>query len=142
MQIKLKKLSPDAVIPTYATTWDAGADLYALDYSFIRPDQHEIIATGISLEIPNGFVGLIHPRSGMAAREGITVLNAPGTIDAGYRGEIQVILINHSRVYKTINKGDKIAQLVIQRVEDVDFIEVDELDSSERGFGKFGSTGV
>ena len=142
-QVYLQKLSPDAITPTYARQGDAGADLYSTEDVTLWPKEHRLVGTGIAIEIPMGFVGLVHPRSGMAAKGGVTVLNAPGTIDAGYRGEIKVILINHS-AYKPyeIKKGDKIAQLVIQEVIEAQFVETDQLSDSERSNGGFGSTGI
>lgn len=141
-QIKLKKLSPDAIVPTYARDGDAGADLYSTESIELYPGEHRIVGTGIAIEVPVGFVGLIHPRSGLAAKQGITVLNTPGTIDAGYRGEIKVILINLDkyRPFK-IEKGDRIAQLVLQQVAVSEFIEVEELSDSVRQDGGFGSSG-
>lgn len=141
-QVKLKKLNPDAVIPTYAKEGDAGADLYATEEAEIWPGEHRIIGTGIAVEVPIGFVGLIHPRSGLAAKYGVTVLNTPGTIDAGYRGELKVILINLDkyRPFK-VSKGDRIAQFVLQEVVVSEFVEVEELSDSVRKEGGFGSTG-
>lgn len=142
MKINIKKLHEDAIVPTYAKAWDAGADLYAdKDYTIYYNDR-EVVGTGIAIEIPSGYVGLIHPRSGMASKYGITVLNSPGTIDAGYRGELKVILVNHTGSNYDVKKGDKIAQLVIQKVEEAEFTVVDELNDSSRGDGGFGSTGV
>jgi dUTP pyrophosphatase len=142
MKINIKKLNKDAIVPTYARAWDAGADLYADKDYVIHYNDFQAVTTGIAIEIPVGYVGLIHPRSGMAANHGITVLNAPGTIDAGYRGELKVILVNHTGVNYDVKKGDKIAQLVIQEVSEAHFVEVDELGESSRGTGGFGSTGV
>ena len=142
-QVKLKKLSPDAVIPTYAREWDAGADLYATEAVELYPGEHRLVGTGIAVEVPVGFVGLIHPRSGLSAKSGITVLNAPGTIDAGYRGELKVILINLNK-YKPfkVEKGDRIAQFVLQEVAVAEFVEVEELSDSVRQDGGFGSSGA
>jgi dUTP pyrophosphatase len=142
-QVKIKKLNPDAIIPTYAREWDAGADLYATESVEIWPGEHRLIGTGIAVEVPVGFVGLIHPRSGLAAKNGVTVLNTPGTIDAGYRGELKVILINLDK-YKpfTVNKGDRIAQFVLQEVAVSEFVEVEELSDSVRQDGGFGSSGA
>lgn len=142
MKINIKKLHEDAIIPTYARAWDAGADLYAIEDCTVYYNSREIVGTGIAIEIPKGYVGLIHPRSGMAAKYGITVLNAPGTIDAGYRGEIKVILVNHTGIDYDITKGDKIAQLVIQEVVEAHFIEDNELTETSRGLDGFGSTGI
>jgi len=142
-QVKIKKLNPDAIIPTYAREWDAGADLYATESVEIWPGEHRLIGTGIAVEVPVGFVGLIHPRSGLAAKNGVTVLNTPGTIDVGYRGELKVILINLDK-YKpfTVNKGDRIAQFVLQEVAVSEFVEVEELSDSVRQDGGFGSSGA
>jgi dUTP pyrophosphatase len=142
MQIKIKKLNSEAIIPTYARAWDAGADLYASEDCTIFYYSHEVVPTGIAVEIPVGYVGLIHPRSGMAAKHGITVLNSPGTIDAGYRGELKVILVNHTGTDYEVKKGDKIAQLVIQECLEAQFIEVEELSNSKRMDGGFGSSGA
>ena len=142
-QVKLKKLSPDAIIPAYAKEFDAGADLYSTESVEIWPGEHRLVGTGIAIEVPVGFVGLIHPRSGMAANHGVTVLNTPGTIDAGYRGELKVILINLDRhkVFE-VRKGDRIAQLVIQAVEKAEFVELQELSDSVRNVDGFGSSGI
>jgi dUTP pyrophosphatase len=140
MNIKIKKLNNDAIIPNYARAWDAGADLYATEDFLLPKRGYGIVPTGIAMEIPNGFVGLIHPRSSLGSR-GITVMNAPGTIDAGYRGEIKVILANHTDSDYPVAKGDKIAQLVIQEVVEAHFIESEELNNSDRNIGGFGSTG-
>ena len=141
MKIKFKKLNKDAIMPTYARAWDAGADLHADNDYVIRYNDREIVGTGIAVEIPEGYVGLVHPRSGMAANHGITVLNSPGTIDAGYRGELKVILVNHTGIDYEVKKGDKIAQLVIQECIEAHFVEVEELDQSDRNIGGFGSSG-
>jgi dUTP pyrophosphatase len=141
MKIDVMKTSGDAHLPTYAKDGDAGADLYSLHAVNLLPGEYRLVPTGIAMAIPNGYVGLIHPRSGLAAKHGITVLNAPGTIDAGYRGEIKVLLVNHSEEIYNISRAERIAQLVIQKVENVFFEPVDELDATERGVGGFGSTG-
>jgi len=142
-QVNLKKLNPDAVIPTYSKQWDAGADLYSIEDVEIWPGKRRLVGTGIAVEVPVGFVGLIHPRSGMAANHGVTVLNTPGTIDAGYRGELKVIIINLDK-YKPfkINKGDRIAQFVLQEVVVSEFIEVQQLSESVRNVDGFGSSGI
>jgi dUTP pyrophosphatase len=141
MQIKTLKLNSDASLPAYAKAGDAGADLCSTHAVNLLPGEYKLVSTGIAVEIPRGYVGLIHPRSGLAAKHGITVLNTPGTVDAGYRGEIKVILINLSQEVYNISRGERIAQLVIQKVEHAFFEPVDELDSTERGNGGFGSTG-
>ena len=142
MKIDVMKIVGDAHLPTYAKDGDAGADLYSLHAVNILPGEYKLVSTGIAMAIPQGYVGLIHPRSGLAAKHGITVLNAPGTIDAGYRGEIKVLLINHSNEVYFIARAERIAQLVIQKVENVFFEPVDELPESNRGQGGFGSTGL
>lgn len=141
MQLIVKKLSDSAKIPSYAHVDDAGLDLHSVVNVTIHPGERYAIPCGIAVSIEPGHVGLVHPRSGLAINHGVTVLNAPGTIDAGYRGEIKVILHNASdRLYK-VKVGDRIAQMVIQRVESADIIEGD-LDDSERSTEGFGSTGV
>jgi dUTP pyrophosphatase len=143
MNLNLKKINSDAVSPTYAKHGDAGADLYSVEDIEIWPGERKLVGTGIAIEVTEGFVGLIHPRSGMAANHGVTVLNTPGTIDAGYRGELKVILINLDKHKKfEVHKGDRIAQLVIQAVERVDFTELQELSDSVRNVDGFGSSGI
>jgi len=143
MQLNLKKISPDAITPTYAKHGDAGADLYSVEDTELWPGERRLVSTGIAIEVPEGFVGLIHPRSGIAANHGVTVLNTPGTIDAGYRGELKVILINLDKHKKfEVHKGDRIAQLVIQAVEKAEFIELQELSDSVRNVDGFGSSGI
>ena len=128
--------------PIYAKPGDAGADLIASEEVRVPAHQWALVPTGIKVAIPEGYVGLVHPRSGLALKQGITVLNTPGTIDAGYRGEIGVVLLNVSPIDFTAKKGDRIAQLVIQKVETAEFISVDSLDESARGASGFGSTGI
>lgn len=143
LRVPLQKLAEDAIIPTYAKPGDAGADLYANeDVVIAKNGGRAIVSTGIAIAIPLGYVGLVHPRSGTAAKNGLTVTNAPGTIDSGYRGEVKILLINHGPEHLGFMKGDRIAQLVIQNYFEARFIEVDELDVSERGIGGFGSTNV
>ncbi|MEV4760195.1 dUTP diphosphatase [Micromonospora sp. NPDC049559] len=140
--VPLRRLDPDLPLPTYAHQGDAGADLVAAEEVEIPPGERALVRTGVAIALPEGFVGLVHPRSGLAARLGVTVLNAPGTVDAGYRGEILVNLINHDRTTAAkIARGDRIAQLVVQRVERARFEIVDELPGSARGAGGHGSTG-
>jgi dUTP pyrophosphatase len=127
--------------PTYAKAGDAGADLRSTKKVSISPGNRELIPTGVSIALPSGFVGLVHPRSGLALKHGVTVLNSPGTIDAGYRGEIIVILHNTSKESFEIEIGDRIAQLLIQRVERAHFIAVSNLPDSDRGQSGFGSSG-
>lgn len=142
MKIKIEVIN-GASVPVYAREGDAGADICANENIEIRSGKRALVKTGIKIAIPEGYVGLIHPRSGLALKQGLTVLNTPGTIDAGYRGEVGVILFN-SEISSTaiIRKGDRIAQLVIQKVEKAEFEVVDALIESSRGEGGFGSTGV
>lgn len=140
--IPIRRLDPQVPMPSYAHPGDAGADLYAAEDAVIAPGERRLVRTGVAVAIPDGFVGLVHPRSGLATKLGVTVLNAPGTVDAGYRGEILVNLINHDRTNEAkIVRGDRIAQLVVQRVERAHFHDVAELPDSERGTGGHGSTG-
>jgi len=121
---------------------DAGLDLLAAESVTLPPGGRLAVRTGIAVAIPAGFAGFVLPRSGLARRSGLTILNAPGLIDAGYRGELQVLLVNHGAVDVTVQRGDRIAQLVVQRVERAELVEVEELPESERGPGGFGSTGA
>jgi dUTP pyrophosphatase len=142
MAVLIKRLDPSVPLPTYAKAGDAGADLTTrIDFT-INPGERMLVPTGISIALPNGYVALVHPRSGLAIKHGISMVNTPGTIDAGYRGELQVILINHDLAQSvSFKKGDRIAQLVIQKVEHADFVEVENLPGSERSVDGFGSTG-
>ncbi|KSU60962.1 deoxyuridine 5'-triphosphate nucleotidohydrolase [Gordonia sp. SGD-V-85] len=129
-------------MPTRAHPGDAGVDLYSTIDLELPAGRRQLVGTGIAVALPIGTVGLIHPRSGLAARAGLSVVNTPGTIDAGYRGEIKVCLINHDPEQTiSISRGDRIAQLIVQRVELPDFVEVDELDETARGDGGYGSSG-
>ncbi|GAB07727.1 deoxyuridine 5'-triphosphate nucleotidohydrolase [Gordonia amarae NBRC 15530] len=129
-------------MPTRAHPGDAGVDLYSAVDLELPPGRRQLVGTGVAVAIPVGMVGLIHPRSGLAARTGLSIVNTPGTIDAGYRGEIKVCLINHDPDTPiTIARGDRIAQLVVQRVELPEFTEVAELDDTSRGTGGYGSSG-
>ena len=140
--VQVRRLDPDLPVPGYAHDGDAGADLYAAVDAELPPGGRELVPTGVAIALPPNHVGLVHPRSGLASRMGVTVLNAPGTVDAGYRGEIMVNLINHDPVRTArIVRGDRIAQLVVQRVERADFEVVDELPATARGTGGHGSTG-
>lgn len=142
MRIEVTRLDGSLPLPTYARPGDAGLDLLAAEDAELKPGERVAVATGIAVAIPEGFAGFVHPRSGRALKEGLTVANAPGTIDAGYRGEIKVILVNlDSNEPVHVRRGDKIAQLVIQRVEAAELVEVSELAASDRGDGGFGSTG-
>ncbi len=142
VQISLRRLDPELPLPSYAHPGDAGADLHAAAEVTLQPGERALVPTGIALALPEGHVGLVHPRSGLAARHGISIVNAPGTVDAGYRGEVQVLLVNtDAREPFTVRRGDRIAQLVVQRVETATFVEVDDLPASGRGAGGYGSTG-
>ena len=141
-KILIKRLDPTVPLPSYAKAGDAGADLATrIDFT-INPGERMLVPTGISIALPNGYVALVHPRSGLAIKHGISMVNTPGTVDAGYRGELQVILINHDLTQSvSFKQGDRIAQLVIQKVERADFVEVSDLPGSDRSSGGFGSTG-
>jgi dUTP pyrophosphatase len=142
VQVLITRLDESVPMPTYAKPGDAGADLTARVDVTLQPGERALVPTGISIALPNGYVALVHPRSGLAIKHGVTMVNAPGTVDAGFRGELQVILINHDpKEAISFKKGDRIAQLVIQQVERADFIEVQSLPGSDRGAGGFGSTG-
>lgn len=140
--VRFKKFHPSAAMPTYAKEGDAGADLYSIDWGVLEPGERRLVRTGIAVEIPLGFVGLVHPRSGLASKLGISIVNAPGTIDSGYRGEILVNLINTSSQQFSFCIGDRIAQIVFQEVFQAEFEEVDELSDSVRGLDGHGSSGV
>ncbi|NHC24665.1 dUTP diphosphatase [Nocardioides sp. IC4_145] len=142
LEIAVIRLDPDLPLPAYAHPGDAGADLLTTVDVTLAPGERALLPTGIALALPHGYVGLVHPRSGLAARHGLTVVNAPGTIDAGYRGEVKVLLVNLDPSEPVeLHRGDRIAQLVVQRVETATFVEVDVLPSSQRGTGGYGSTG-
>ena len=142
MTLKVRRLDPRAQLPTRAYPGDAGLDLYALEDAALDPGERASLRTGIAVEIPEGEAGLVLPRSGLAARHGIALVNAPGLIDAGYRGEIVVLLLNTDRDSAfTIAAGDRIAQLVLVKVQTPEVVEVEELAVSERGGGGFGSSG-
>lgn len=140
--VAVRRLHPDAVVPAYSTEGDAGADLTSVAEVTLAPGERALVPTGIALALPPGTVGLVHPRSGLAARHGITVANAPGTVDSGYRGEILVNLVNlDPRMPFTVGVGDRIAQLVVQRYLHADFDDTDSLPDSARGDTGHGSTG-
>lgn len=142
MKVLITRLDTELPVPQYAKAGDAGADIYSRIDIAIAPGERALVPTGIAIALPDGFAAFAHPRSGMAIKFGVGMVNAPGTIDAGYRGELQIILINHDlRETVDIKRGDRIAQLVFQRVEKAEFIEVEELPGSGRGSGGFGSTG-
>ena len=142
MDVLIKRLDESVPLPSYAKAGDAGADLATrIDFT-IQPGERMLVPTGISIALSNGYVALVHPRSGLAIKHGISMVNTPGTVDAGYRGELQVILINHDLTQPvSFKKGDRIAQLVIQKVERAQFVEVENLPGSERSADGFGSTG-
>ncbi|GAC1510504.1 MAG: dUTP diphosphatase [Pseudarthrobacter sp.] len=142
LQVQLKMLDAGLEAPSYAHPGDAGADLRAREDVVLQPGERKLVPTGVSIALPDGFVALIHPRSGLATKQGLTIVNAPGTVDAGYRGEIAVTLLNtDAREAIELRRGDRIAQMVIQRVEYAQFVPVSELSESVRGAGGFGSTG-
>lgn len=143
MRIEVQLLDPEMELPSYAKPGDAGLDLRSRVEMKLEPGMRALVPTGIAVAIPTGYVGLVHPRSGLAIKSGISMVNTPGTIDSGYRGEISVILINHDREETfEIKRGDRIAQLVIQQVEVAELVAVKELPLSERGEGGFGSSGI
>jgi dUTP pyrophosphatase len=142
VEVLLTRLDPGVPVPSYATPGDAGADLVTTTDVVIAPGERTIVGTGVAIALPEGYAAFVHPRSGLAARVGLSVVNTPGTIDSGYRGEIRICLINHDlREPIELRRGDRIAQLVVQRVEHAVFREVDELADSQRGAGGYGSTG-
>ena len=142
MKVLITRLDPDLPLPRFAKGGDAGADVYSRIDISIAPGERALVPTGIAIALPQGFAAFAHPRSGLAIKHGISMVNAPGTIDAGFRGELQIILINHDpKEIFSIKRGDRIAQLVFQRVENPEFVEVEELPGSGRGQEGFGSTG-
>ena len=141
MDILITRLDAGVPLPSYAHPGDAGADLVTTVDVRIGPGERVLVPTGIAMALPEGYVGLVHPRSGLAARHGLTVLNSPGTIDADYRGEIRVLLANLGSAAVTITRGMRVAQMVIAPVVRADIVEVASLDNTKRGSGGFGSTG-
>jgi dUTP pyrophosphatase len=142
VSVLIKRLDDGVPLPKYAKGGDAGADLVTRIDVSLAPGERALIPTGISIALPDGYAAFVHPRSGLAIKHGVSMVNAPGTVDAGFRGELQVILINHDQHESvTFSRGDRIAQLIIQKVEKADFIEVSELPGSGRGTDGFGSTG-
>lgn len=142
VEILIRRLDAGVPLPAYSHPGDAGADLTTTVDVHLEPGERAMVPTGISLALPDGYVALVHPRSGLAARCGLSIVNAPGTVDAGYRGEVKVMLINLDPAEPvTLHRGDRIAQLVLQRVERARFVEVERLPGSDRGDGGYGSTG-
>jgi dUTP pyrophosphatase len=142
VEVLLTRLDPELPAPSYAQPGDAGADLYCTSDVVLAPGERAVVGTGVAIALPPGHAGFVHPRSGLAARAGLSIVNTPGTVDAGYRGEILVCLINHDpREELRLRRGDRIAQLVVQKVEHARFVEVEQLPASERGAGGHGSTG-
>ncbi len=142
VEVPLRRLSDDAVVPAYAHPGDAGADLCTTVDVRLAPGERVLVPTGVAIALPDGHVALVHPRSGLAARCGLSIVNAPGTVDAGYRGEIKVLLVNLDPGEEIVlEAGDRVAQLVVQRFEHARFVEVDALPDSSRGHGGYGSTG-
>jgi len=141
-QILITRLDKSIPLPVYAKGGDAGADIVSRIDITLNPGERALVPTGISIALPDGYAAFVHPRSGLAIKHGVTMVNAPGTVDAGFRGELQCIMINHDPHQAiTFKKGDRIAQLVIQKVERAEFVEVRDLPGSGRGTGGFGSTG-
>jgi dUTP pyrophosphatase len=142
LDVAIVRLDPGLPLPSYAHPGDAGADLCTTVDVSLAPGERALVPTGIGIALPDGYVALVHPRSGLAARHGVSIVNAPGTIDAGYRGEVKVLLVNlDPRVPVELRRGDRIAQLVVQRFERARFVEVGQLPASVRGEGGYGSTG-
>jgi dUTP pyrophosphatase len=142
VDVLITRLDPDLPLPSYGHPGDAGLDLYARVDCTLEPGERALVPTGIAIALPAGYAAFVHPRSGLALRSGLGVVNGPGTVDAGYRGEISVILINHDPAKDVaITRGDRIAQLVVQQVAHARLVEVSELPGSHRGEGGFGSTG-
>ncbi len=143
LQVLIKRLDPDVPLPKYSKGGDAGADIVTRIDLTLEPGERALAPTGIAIALPNGYAAFAHPRSGLAIKHGVSMVNTPGTIDAGFRGELQIILINlDPRESISFKRGDRIAQLVFQKVEHADFVEVEELPGSGRAGGGFGSTGL
>lgn len=142
VEVLIQRLDAELPVPAYAHAGDAGADLYAAEDVELIPGERAVVGTGVAIALPDGYAAFVHPRSGLAAKHGVTLVNAPGTVDAGYRGEIRVTLINtDAKEPFRLQRGDRVAQLVIQRVERALFAEVEQLPGSVRGANGFGSTG-
>ena len=143
IQVKIKRLDQELPLPRYVNPGDAGLDLYSAVDVVIEPMRRVMIPTGVAIALPEGYAGFVQPRSGLAAKKGLSIVNTPGLVDSGYRGELKVIAINTDADEPiTIARGERVAQLVVQRVPAVELVEVDELDATERGEGGFGSTGL
>ena len=142
MTLRFKKILPDAVLPSYAHEGDAGMDVRSVEDAEIAPGSRALVHTGLVMILPRGYEAQVRPRSGLALKHGVTVLNTPGTIDEGYRGEVGVILANFGDAPFVVKKGDRIAQVVVAPVTRAEIVETDEVDGTERGGGGFGSTGV
>nr|WP_206611305.1 dUTP diphosphatase [Nocardioides yefusunii] len=142
LDVRVVRIDEGLPLPSYAHPGDAGADLHTGVDVVLAPGERALVPTGVAIALPDGFVALVHPRSGLAARHGLSIVNTPGTVDSGYRGEIKVMLINHDPVEEIcLQRGDRIAQLVVQRYERVRWVEVETLDDTARGDGGYGSTG-
>ena len=143
VNVHIKLLDPELPAPAYAKPGDAGADLRSrIDFE-LEPGERALVPTGVAIALPEGYVGLVHPRSGLATKNGITIVNAPGTVDSGYRGELMVTLLNTDKTKSFhVQRGDRIAQLIIQKYEHATFTVVDDLDQTERGSSGFGSSGI
>ena len=142
MTVSFKRISPDASLPSYARPGDAGMDLKSAEDAVVEPGARLLVHTGLAMALPEGYEAQVRPRSGLALKHGITVLNTPGTIDEGYRGEVGVILINAGPADFTVARGDRIAQMVVQKLADVELVAAEQLSDTSRGTGGFGSTGV
>src|SRR3954470_4823992 len=142
LEVSVTRLDPEVPLPSYAHPGDAGCDLVTTVDAELKPGERVVLPTGIALALPDGYAAFVHPRSGLAAKHGVGIVNSPGTIDAGYRGEVKVILVNHDPAEPVLlRRMDRIAQLVVQRVEQVQWLETTSLSDSARGQGGHGSTG-
>lgn len=142
VKIRIQKLSQDAVVPQYQTLESAGVDLHAAQTCLVKKGERKLIPTGLRMALPQGYEAHIRPRSGLALKHGVTVLNTPGTLDSDYRGELMILLINHGDKDFEVKKGDRIAQFVLKKYERIEWEESEELDNTKRGSGGLGSTGV
>ncbi len=142
MKIQISRADPNVKLPSYATQGDAGLDLYSSENHVLKPGERKLISTGVKIAVPLGYEAQVRPKSGLAVKHGISVVNTPGTIDSGYRGVVGVIAINHGQEEFKVEKNSKIAQMVINKIEQAELEEVSSLDETERGEGGFGSTGT